>query len=91
MTVEQLEEAAKRLQEAGLEQRVDYSFVLGFPWEGYDEVIETVRFAGHLHAAYGVNVLLQWYYQLPGSRIWDEVELNESTYPTRSLGSLPGH
>ena len=67
-----LERAARVLHRAGIGERADFSFIIGLPWETADEVRKTIRFAGHLHASYGVTVLLQWYYQLPGSRLWDE-------------------
>jgi radical SAM superfamily enzyme YgiQ (UPF0313 family) len=67
-----LEEAAQVLARQGIADRVDFSFILGLPWEGEAEVMQTVRFATHLHASYGVHVMMQWYRQIPGSRIWDE-------------------
>ena len=67
-----LEEAARALAEAGIADRVDFSFILGLPWEGKEEVLRTVRFATHLFATYGVHIMMQWYRQIPGSRLWEE-------------------
>jgi radical SAM superfamily enzyme YgiQ (UPF0313 family) len=70
-TCERLEGAAKMLQKYGIAHRADFSFVLGLPWETRTEVERTIAFATNLHARYGVRVLLQWYCQIPGSRLWD--------------------
>ena len=79
-----LEAAGRMLQSYGIADRFDFSFILGFPWEGKVEVERTVRFATHLFAEYGVHVVLQWYRQIPGSRIWQDARreqlLNESMY-----------
>jgi hypothetical protein len=32
--------------------------------------MQTLAFATHLFTRYGVHVMLQWYRQIPGSRIW---------------------
>ncbi|MGW2313612.1 B12-binding domain-containing radical SAM protein [Actinomadura luteofluorescens] len=69
-TCDILERAARRLQEFGISDRADFSFILGLPWETKAEVEKTIRFAVRLHALYGVRILLQWYCQIPGSRLW---------------------
>jgi radical SAM superfamily enzyme YgiQ (UPF0313 family) len=71
-TVEKFERCAAVLARYGIAERASFSFVLGLPWEGKEEVLKTVRFASQLVCKYGVNVLLQWYYQIPGSVLWDE-------------------
>jgi radical SAM superfamily enzyme YgiQ (UPF0313 family) len=71
-TCETLEQAARVLADHGIADRVDFSFILGLPWEGEREVMQTLRFATHLHANYGVHIMMQWYRQIPGSRIWDD-------------------
>ncbi|MDP8993802.1 MAG: hypothetical protein M3N07_02285 [Pseudomonadota bacterium] len=48
--------------------------MLGLPWETVAEVERTISFATHLHATYGVRILLQWYCQIPGSRLWDAAQ-----------------
>jgi radical SAM superfamily enzyme YgiQ (UPF0313 family) len=70
-TCAKLEAAAAMLQKYGIAERADFSFVLGLPWETYGEVERTISFATRLHALYGVRILLQWYCQIPGSRLWD--------------------
>ena len=70
-TSEKLERAAAVLSKFGVANRADFSFILGLPWETKKEVMDTVTFATNLYAKYGVRVLLQWYCQVPGSRLWD--------------------
>lgn len=83
-TCEKLDQSAQMLQRHGIADRADYSFVLGLPWETKAEVDRTVDFALDLHGKYGVRILLQWYCQIPGSRLWDrdqkEQRVNEAMY-----------
>jgi anaerobic magnesium-protoporphyrin IX monomethyl ester cyclase len=83
-TVKILEDAAKLLSQAGMADRADFSFVLGMPWETMADVQKTCRFAAHLYATYGVRILLQWYCQIPGSRLWEDdrraMLVNEAMY-----------
>ena len=75
-TCDILEKAAQKLDYFGISDRADFSFILGLPWESRLEVEKTIRFAMHLHGNYGVRVLLQWYCQIPGSRLWEEDRRN---------------
>ena len=70
-TTKILEDAACLLYKEGLSGNADFSFVLGMPWETAVEVRRTCQFAAHLYATYGVRILLQWYCQIPGSRLWE--------------------
>jgi radical SAM superfamily enzyme YgiQ (UPF0313 family) len=83
-TCRTLEQAARVLAEHGLAARTDFSFILGLPWETRSEVERTIRFATHLFVEYGVHVMLQWYRQIPGSRIWEDARrdllVHESMY-----------
>jgi anaerobic magnesium-protoporphyrin IX monomethyl ester cyclase len=83
-TTEILENAASILYHEGLSERADFSFILGLPWETAEEVRKTCRFASHLYATYGVRLLLQWYCQIPGSRLWEDdreaFRVNEAMY-----------
>jgi anaerobic magnesium-protoporphyrin IX monomethyl ester cyclase len=67
-----LEKAAQILNSNGIAHLADFSFVIGFPWESYKGAVKTIDFATSLLMKYGVNILLQWYLQIPGSRIWQE-------------------
>lgn len=80
-TCDSLEQAAAALARAGIADRVDFSFILGLPWESRSEVEQTIRFATRLYANYGVHVMLQWYRQIPGSRIWDQAWREQKVTP----------
>jgi radical SAM superfamily enzyme YgiQ (UPF0313 family) len=69
-TTRVLEDAAKLLYRHKISERADFSFILGLPWETTAEVKQTCEFAAHLFATYGVRVVLQWYCEIPGSRLW---------------------
>jgi len=83
-TCQTLEQAAKVLSENGIAARTDFSFILGLPWETKEEVLKTIRFATHLFVEYGVHIMMQWYRQIPGSRIWEDARrdllVHESMY-----------
>jgi radical SAM superfamily enzyme YgiQ (UPF0313 family) len=83
-TCKTLEQAAKVLAENGLAAKTDFSFILGLPWETREEVLQTIRFATHLFVEYGVHIMMQWYRQIPGSRIWEDARrdllVHESMY-----------
>jgi anaerobic magnesium-protoporphyrin IX monomethyl ester cyclase len=85
--------AAKNLAEGGIASKADFSFVIGFPWETKADVMETIRFAHGLHTQFGIRILLQWYCQIPGSRLWNEQRekeiLHESLYD--SYGFFRNH
>jgi len=65
-----IEDAAKVLYQHDLAEHADFSFILGLPWETVAEVRQTCAFAADLYARYGVRIVLQWYCQIPGSRLW---------------------
>ena len=60
--------------------KADFSFILGLPWEDLADVQRTISFAMHLLCTYDVRVVLQWYTQIPGSRLWDEARLAERVH-----------
>lgn len=84
ITCQHIEDAAKKLHALGIADRGEFSFILGLPWETRAEVDRTLRFAARLFAEYGVIVRLNWYTQMPGSRLWDEdrerLDVSEAMY-----------
>ncbi len=71
-TCEELEAAAKKLSGHGIADRAYYSFILGLPWENKKEIEQTIKFAVRLSNEYGIHIMLQWYWQFPGSRLWEK-------------------
>ncbi|VVS94679.1 B12-binding domain-containing radical SAM protein [Desulfoluna spongiiphila] len=76
-TTENITRAAALLNEYGIAGRADFSFIIGLPWETRDEVMQTIDFAAGLQETYGIRILIQWYCQIPGSRLWDEQRRKE--------------
>ena len=72
-TCAKLEQAAATAYRHGMSDRCDFSFILGLPWETKEDVLKTVRFACRLYAAYGVNIILQWFSPIPGSPLWEQL------------------
>lgn len=63
-------DSASNLKEMGIAHQTVFSFIIGFPWERYDEVMRTIEFAFELYARHGVRIYLQWHNLIPGSKIW---------------------
>jgi radical SAM superfamily enzyme YgiQ (UPF0313 family) len=72
-----IEAAAKLLAKYGLAQNTDFSFIIGLPWETQEQVMTTIDFANRLLCEYGVRILLQWYLQMPGARLWADYRNKE--------------
>jgi radical SAM superfamily enzyme YgiQ (UPF0313 family) len=68
-------EVARSLADAGLAERAVFSFTMGFPWQTVDDCLRTVAFITELISDYGIRVYLQWYWPMPGSEIWRNLEL----------------
>jgi anaerobic magnesium-protoporphyrin IX monomethyl ester cyclase len=83
-TCAKLEGAARKLRQYGISQRANFSFILGLPWEGRQEIEKTINFASRLYGEYGVKILLQGYCLIPGSRLWqgqrEKLVLTEPMY-----------
>jgi anaerobic magnesium-protoporphyrin IX monomethyl ester cyclase len=72
ITVDTLERCAAELARLGYADRADFSFILGLPWEGIEEVRKTIAFGAHLFGTYGVRLRFNWFLLMPGSRLWEE-------------------
>lgn len=81
-----LRDAAAALAASGIARLADFSFILGLPWEGPDEVRRTIDFGFDLAEQHGVRLLFNWYAQIPGSHLWDDARsggtIHESRYDT---------
>lgn len=69
-TIKNIERAAFLLHKYDLSTVTDFSFIIGFPWETTKEIYQTIDFAMNIFSKYGVRILLQWYLQMPASRLW---------------------
>jgi radical SAM superfamily enzyme YgiQ (UPF0313 family) len=64
-------DSADNVKRSGIARQTVFSFIIGFPWESYEEVMRTVEFAFELYARYGVRIYLQWHNLIPGSQVWN--------------------
>lgn len=46
------------------------TFIIGLPWESYDECIKTIQFAAHLYEDFGIKSNIGWWSAIP-SYLWD--------------------
>ena len=72
-----IERAAKNLRDAGISNCAVFSFIIGFPWHSVDDCVHTVTFLTNMILDYGIRVYLQWYWPMPGSAIWRQLEKEE--------------
>jgi anaerobic magnesium-protoporphyrin IX monomethyl ester cyclase len=70
ITLEQVEECARVLRERALIDRINFSYIMGLPWEGRKEAVATIKYAFDLAKKYGGGVELSWYLLYPGSEIY---------------------
>lgn len=68
--------SAKKIAKFDLSENTIYSFIIGFPWEGMDEIRKTILFSYRLIIEYGISVYLQWYIPVPGSPIFKETNID---------------
>lgn len=55
-------------------------FIVGFPWETREDVLETLRYAWHLHESYGAQPAVQFATPLKGTPLHDQcLELGLTT------------
>lgn len=86
VTLETITACAERLDQRGLSDRIFYSFIIGFPWEGEQEIFKTIDFAADLALEHGGIINVAWYFLYP-SYGWDQrheygIELDESVFDT---------
>jgi radical SAM superfamily enzyme YgiQ (UPF0313 family) len=78
-----LERCAATLARHEISPRVNFSFILGLPWETAADARRTVEFGVRLAEVYGVRALFNWYAQIPGSRVWDEAHSDELVHESQ--------
>ncbi len=59
---------AEKTETAG---KLNIPFIIGYPWDGYDECMRTVQLAYELTVRYGLSCNLNWFLLMPGSDIWE--------------------
>ncbi len=89
LTTKQILDCAKLLKKYGLNDKIFWSFIVGFPWESKENIMKTVQFAANLVNKYGGYVNVGWYTLYP-SYSWtirekNNVDVDESIYDTFNL------
>jgi len=74
ITIQQVKKLAVELRERGLSERVMFSYIVGFPWEGRKECLSTIEFAFTLARRCGGMIQLAWFVMYPGSEIFQHPE-----------------
>jgi radical SAM superfamily enzyme YgiQ (UPF0313 family) len=74
ITIQQVKKLALELRERGLIERVMFSYIVGFPWEGLKQCLTTLEFAFTLARRYGGMIQLAWFVMYPGSEIYRHPE-----------------
>ena len=67
-----IEDSARLLAKHKMNDKAEFAFNLGFPWETMKEVQKTVEFAKHLNETWGTGIRFNLFHLLPGSVFWDE-------------------
>lgn len=70
LTLDQVDQAAQLLGQAGLAERGRFSFILGLPWESRAEIFRTLAYGFKLAARGGSRLVASWLTVFPGSTIW---------------------
>jgi radical SAM superfamily enzyme YgiQ (UPF0313 family) len=73
-TPDLIKKAAKNLYNFNTSRKSVFSFIIGFPWQTKGDCIKTIDFATDLILTYGINAMIQWYWPIPGSMIWSDLE-----------------
>lgn len=72
ITIEQVIASAHAMHAIGLDARVKYSFIIGFPWESPNELMRTINFAMSLGSRYKNKIQINWLLITPGSDIFNQ-------------------
>ncbi|MFU6384628.1 B12-binding domain-containing radical SAM protein [Pseudomonas aeruginosa] len=67
-------EAAEVLQKFDISRKAVFSFIIGFPWHTKADCLRTIILAKDLALNYGARIYIQWYWPMPGSEIWRDLE-----------------
>jgi len=69
---EDITKGAECAVKAGINKKLLFSFIIGFPWQNREIIIEEINKIYSLVSANGVYAVINWLIISPGSRIWNE-------------------
>jgi len=73
--LEQVDECARILRERELIDRINFSYIIGLPWERRVEAMDTIKYAFGIAKKYGGGIELGWHVVYPGSEIYFHPEI----------------
>ena len=84
LTIAKLLDALQTLSDKGFSEKIMLSFIIGFPWEGMDEINKTLDTIEYITTKFNIFCNLNWLLFLP-SDLWKEKEqyninIDESIY-----------
>ena len=84
ITVNQVIECSKLIYESGYEKQAFMSFIIGFPWEGYDEIEETIQTIAYISSTYAIVCNVSWLW-ICASDLWEQrmeygITVNDDIY-----------
>lgn len=74
LTIDRLYSALETLHARGFSKKMFLSFIIGFPWEGYEEISRTLDTVEDIATRFGILCNLNWLYLLP-SDLWYERDI----------------
>lgn len=89
ITIADVEKCASLLHQHGLNEYVDMSFIIGFPWENSEQIVSTVNTAAYLSKKYDLVSCINWFYYFP-SDLWAlrkeyKIDINEEIFDNPKL------
>jgi radical SAM superfamily enzyme YgiQ (UPF0313 family) len=63
---------ALNARKCGMSHKVLFSFIIGFPWQNKEMIIEEINRMYDLVISTGIKVLINWLVVTPGSRLWTD-------------------
>lgn len=73
ITIAQVEKSCDIVSRRGMASSTFLSFIIGFPWEGMNECLQTIDFAKRMNGDFGVNTVINFWIPAP-SELWLETK-----------------
>lgn len=69
-TLENVIKAAALVKQFSINKAVIFSFIVGLPWENYNDCLKTIHFAAEVVEKYQISANISWHTLLP-SHLWE--------------------
>ena len=71
LTIKQLYEGLKIVEEKGFADITNLSFIIGFPWENYETINRTLDTVEYIVNRFGILCRVNWFMLLPSDLWWE--------------------